>query len=163
MWNTCLAKAAVELCMKSLFDKPAYEEIVNRLENLNPDSQRQWGKMDVAQMLAHLQQAFKVPLSERPMPRMFLGRLIGVFIKSKLYNDSPWSKGLPTAPEFIIKDTRNFEKEKQQLTELVSRFYKLGPDKVGNFPHPFFGSFSKEQWGKSMYKHLDHHLRQFGV
>ena len=149
--------------MKSLFDKPTYEEVINRLNKLTPQSQRQWGKMDAAQMLAHCKAAFMVPLSETKLPRMFIGRLLGWAIKKKLYNDDPWKQNLPTAPNFIIKEQRNFETEKQQLTELINAFYTKGPDKVGNFPHPMFGTYTKEQWGKSMYKHLDHHLTQFGV
>lgn len=149
--------------MKSLFDTATYNEVIERFNSLTPQSPRQWGKMDVAQMLAHLQAAFKVPLSDKPLPRMFIGRLLGWMMKSKLYDEKPWGKSLPTAPDFIIKDQRNFEQEKQQVIEMITKFYQLGPDKVGNFPHPFFGSFTKEQWGQSMYKHLDHHLHQFAV
>jgi hypothetical protein len=149
--------------MKNLFDTTTYNEVMQRLSSLTPQSQRQWGKMDVAQMLAHNKEAFKVPLSDHPMPRMFIGRLLSWMMKSKMYDDKPWSKNLPTSPDFVIKDQRNFEIEKQQLIELVNKFYQSGPDKVGNFPHPFFGSFTKEQWGQSMYKHLDHHLHQFAV
>src|SRR5438128_776049 len=122
--------------MKSLFDKSVYEEVISRLDNLHSQSQRKWGKMEVAQMLAHCKAAFMVPLSEQK---------------------------LPTAPQFLVKDQRSFETEKQQLAGLIEDFYTKGPDKVGNFPHPFFGTYTKEQWGKSMYKHLDHHLTQFGV
>ena len=149
--------------MKSLFDTATYNEVMQRINSLSPESQRQWGKMDVAQMLAHLKQAFKVPLSDQPVPRMFIGRLLGWMMKSKLYDDTPWGKNVPTSPDFLIKDQRNFETEKQQLVELITKFYQSGPDKVGNFPHPFFGSLTKEQWGKGMYKHLDHHLHQFAV
>jgi Protein of unknown function (DUF1569) len=149
--------------MKNLFEKPTCDEIISRLNTLTPQSQRQWGKMDAAQMLAHCKAAFMVPLSETKLPRMFIGRLLGWAIKKKLYNDEPWKQNLPTAPQFIIKDQRNFETEKQQLTELIKAFYTKGPDKAGNFPHPFFGTYTKEQWGKSMYKHLDHHLTQFGA
>jgi hypothetical protein len=148
--------------MKNLFDKDVHTEIVQRMSTLNPDSQRKWGKMNVAQMLAHCKEAFKVPLSDKKMPRMFLGLLVGWMIKSKLYNESPWKQNLPTAPNFIIKDERDFEKEKQELTDLINRFYHGGPEKVGLFPHPMFGTFTKEQWGQAMYKHLDHHFRQFG-
>ena len=151
------------IVMKSLFDTATYDEVMLRLNTLAPQSQRQWGKMDVAQMLAHTKEAFKVPLTDKPLPKMFIGRLLGWMMKSKLYDDKPWGKNLPTSPDFIIKDQRNFETEKQQLIELVERFYQNGPDNTGNFPHPFFGMFTKEQWGKSMYKHLDHHLRQFNV
>jgi Protein of unknown function (DUF1569) len=149
--------------MKNLFDAGVYNEITERINKLTPQSQRQWGKMNVAQMLAHCKEAFKVPLSDKKMPRMFLGLLVGWMIKAKLYNDSPWKRNLPTAPNFIIKDERDFEKEKKELTSLINQFYNGGPGNVGKFPHPMFGSFTPEQWGKSMYKHLDHHFQQFGV
>lgn len=149
--------------MKNLFDKNCFEQIITRLSNLSADSERQWGKMNVAQMLAHCKEAFKVPLSEKKMPRMFIGVLIGWAFKNKLYNDSPWTKNLPTAPKFIIKDKRDFETEKKELMNLLIQFNKGGAEKVGRFPHPMFGSFTTEQWGKSMYKHMDHHLKQFAV
>lgn len=149
--------------MKNLFDKDAYTEITNRINALTPQTQRQWGKMSVSQMLAHCKEAFKVPLSDKKMPRMFIGLLLGWAIKKKLYNDEPWKKNLPTAPNFIIKDERDFEKEKQELIGLINQFHNSGPGKVGRFPHPMFGTYTPEQWGQSMYKHLDHHLTQFGV
>lgn len=149
--------------MKNLFDPQVFNEINGRIGLLTPQTQRQWGKMDVAQMLAHCKEAFKVPLSPEPLPRMFVGRLIGWLMKAKLYNDSPWAKNLPTAPNFLIKDSRNFETEKKQLLELVRTFHHAGPDGISKYPHPFFGSFTPEQWGMSMYKHIDHHLQQFGV
>ncbi|UAY52150.1 DUF1569 domain-containing protein [Ferruginibacter albus] len=149
--------------MKSLFDNSTYTEIKERLNKLSEQSPRQWGKMDVAQMMAHCIEAFKIPLSDLAYPRMILGRVIGFMFKSQLYNDKVWKQGLPTSPDFIIKDQRNFTEEKQQLITLVDKFYSAGPMKAGNHPHPFFGKFTKEQWGQMMYKHLDHHLRQFGV
>lgn len=149
--------------MKSLFDKSTYDEITQRLNSLSLASQRQWGKMNVAQMLAHCKAAFAVPLSDKKMPRSFLGLMVGWMIKAKLYNDSPWKKNLPTAPNFIIKGERDFEKEKQELFGLINQFYNGGPANVGKFPHPMFGTYTPEQWGQSMYKHLDHHLRQFGA
>lgn len=149
--------------MKNLFEKDTYDEITRRMDALHADSQRQWGKMNVAQMPAHCKEAFRVPLSETKMPRSIMGLLLGWAFKSKLYNDDPWKKNLPTAPNFIIKDERTFEKEKEELAGMISQFYNGGADKVGKFPHPMFGSFTSDQWGKAMYKHLDHHLKQFGV
>ncbi len=148
--------------MKSLFDADAYHEMVTRINHLSENSQRQWGKMDVSQMMAHCCQAFKVPLSNTAYPRMFMGYVFGWMMKSKLYNDVPYSHNLPTAPDFLIRDERNFAKEKESLLSLVDRFHKHGKETAGKFPHPFFGTFTAEQWGMSMYKHLDHHLRQFG-
>lgn len=149
--------------MKSLFDKDTYDEIMNRINSLTPESQRGWGKMDVSQMLAHCKEAFKVPLNDIKMPRMFMGRILGWMIKSKLYSEDPWKQNLPTAPNFLIKDQRVFDAEKKELTDLIDQFYTRGHGNVGRFPHPFFGNFTQEQWGKSMYKHLDHHLIQFGA
>ncbi len=149
--------------MKSLFDHPVYNEIITRLDQLKPGAEAQWGKMNVAQMLAHCKEAFKVPLSEKKLPRMFMGILLGWMMKSKLYNDTPWGKNLPTAPNFLIKDERNFLAEKQGLIALIRQFYQAGPGGITKYPHPFFGKLTPEQWGKSMYKHLDHHLKQFAV
>jgi len=149
--------------MKNLFDKDSYGEISRRINSLTPASQRLWGKMEVAQMLAHCKEAFKVPLSDKKIPRMFIGYLLGWMMRSKLYNETPWGKNLPTAPNFLIKDGRDFNTEKNGLMELITKFNRLGPGNVGKFPHPFFGKLTQEQWGKSMYKHLDHHLSQFGV
>lgn len=149
--------------MKTLFDTETYNETIQRLNNLTPETQRKWGKMDVAQMLAHNVGTFKVPLSKKEIPRIFLGRLLGWIIKSKLYNDVPWKQNLPTSPDFIIKDQRIFDSEKAKLLELIEAFHKAGPDGISKFPHPFFGNFTPDQWGKSMYKHLDHHFQQFGV
>lgn len=149
--------------MQSLFDADTYNSIIERMNKLSPNTERQWGKMNVAQMLAHCKEAFKVPLSEKPMPRMLLGILLGWAFKSKLYSDEPWKKNLPTAPNFIIKNEREFNKEKQELMEMVHQFYTKGAKEAGKFPHPMFGKLTTEQWGQSMYKHLDHHLQQFGV
>ena len=138
--------------MKSLFDKSTYDEVISRINNLSTTSQRQWGKMEVSQMLAHCKEAFKVPLSETKMPRIFMGRMLSWMFKSKLYNEAPWKKILPTAPNFLIRDQRNFDTEKKELSDLITEFYTKGSGSVGKFPHPFFGSFTQEQWGKSMYK-----------
>ncbi len=149
--------------MQSLFDLTVYNNIVDRINKLTPQSRAQWGKMNVAQMLAHCKEAFKVPLSEKEIPRIFLGRLIGWAIKSKLYNEEPWKKNLPTDPNFLIKDERIFLDEKKELLDLVNKFYLSGMGGISKYPHPFFGALTPGQWGKSMYKHLDHHLCQFAV
>lgn len=149
--------------MQSLYDLTTYNDVVARLNKLTPDTIPGWGKMNVSQMLAHCKEAFRVPLSEHKMPRAFVGRLLGWMVKSKLYNDVPWGKNLPTSPAFRITDEREFHKEKQELLELVNQFYTKGPTGTGRFPHPFFGKYTPDQWGKAMFKHIDHHLKQFGV
>ena len=161
MLNICSVKKIVVI--KNLFDNAAYEEIISRLNKLSIQSQRQWGKMEVAQMLAHSKEAFKVPLSETSLKRSIIGLLLGGMIKNKLHNDIPWKKNLPTAPQFIVKDSRNFEIEKAELLSLINKFHKSTPSSIEKIVHPMFGKFTGEQWGRAMYKHLDHHLTQFGV
>lgn len=149
--------------MKNLFDTASYNEIMQRLSSLAPASERQWGKMSVAQMLAHCKEAFRVPLSEKSPPKIFPLYLIGWMVKKQLYDDKPWKQSLPTSPNFKIKDERDFEIEKAELTALVSRFHQTNPAAIEKIVHPVFGKYTGQQWGQSMYKHLDHHLRQFGV
>ena len=147
--------------MQSLFNASTYNETIDRIHNLSPDLPAQWGKMNVAQMCAHCKEAFKVPLSEKPYSRILMGLLLGWMIKSKLYNEEPWKKNLPTS--FLIKGERDFKTERQNLMDLINKFYTAGPMGISQYPHPFFGKITPEQWGKAMYKHLDHHLQQFGV
>lgn len=149
--------------MQNLFETHVYNEVLDRMDKLTHHSERNWGKMEVAQMLAHCKAAFSVPLSEKPMKRSMLGILVGWAVKSQLYNDKPWKQSMPTSPNFVIKDKRSFDIEKNGLQELVHEFYNRGPEKTCLYPHPMFGAFTKEQWGQAMYKHLDHHFRQFGV
>jgi hypothetical protein len=149
--------------MKNLLDKEVYNELTARIQKLEPTSNAQWGKMNVAQMMAHVSEAYKVPLSDKPMPRMLIGRLIGWAFKPVLYNDKPWKQNLPTAPNFIIKDERDFNKEQLNLLNLVDTFHTAVAENIGRYPHPMFGKFTTAQWGMAMYKHLNHHLVQFGV
>ncbi|RIA10530.1 uncharacterized protein DUF1569 [Flavobacteriaceae bacterium MAR_2010_72] len=148
--------------MKSLFVTDDYNEILNRINALDEQSQPQWGKMDVAQMLAHCCEPLKVPLEKLTLKKPnAIMRLLFSFFKDSLYNDKPWKHGLPTSKEYKIVDNRIFLDEKNKLVELIHEFYsKKGQDSWP--PHPFCGHFTAEQWGKMQYKHLDHHLKQFG-
>lgn len=149
--------------MKSLFEKEAAKEILQRIDKLNASSQRQWGKMDVAQMLAHCSATLKVATGDKSPPRMFIGKIVGSFFKSSFYDDKPLTKNGPTDKSFIISDLRDFEKEKANLKEIIERFANGGAEKCTIHPHSFFGKLTPGQWSMGMYKHLDHHLRQFGA
>ncbi len=149
--------------MKNLLHKLAYEELNSRIQQLHPASNALWGKMNVAQMLAHLQEPLKAALSTQPVPRTFMGRIVSLFFKKKMYDDTPWKQNLPTSPAFVFKDERDFDTEKKNLQQKIYAFYTAGEAGIGNFSHPMFGKFTKEQWGMSAYKHIDHHLTQFAV
>jgi hypothetical protein len=149
--------------MKNLFQPEVIEEIKERIEHLKPSSERQWGKMEVAQMLAHCSASMEVAVGEKHPPRMFVGRIFGPFVKSVFSNDKPLRKNTPTDKSFLVIDQRNFQKEKSRLLELIDKFASGGAEKVTKHPHSFFGKLTPTEWSTGMYKHLDHHLRQFGV
>jgi hypothetical protein len=149
--------------MKSLYDPAAVEEIKQRLATLTPASERLWGKMNAPQMLAHCSIAMDMAQGHLTPPRSFIGRLIGPLFKSVYSNDKPWSKGNPTAPSLIINDTRDLDAERATLIAKIERFRDGGPAACTKEPHCFFGNMTAEEWGKGMYKHLDHHLRQFNA
>ncbi|MXV52377.1 DUF1569 domain-containing protein [Pedobacter sp. HMF7647] len=147
--------------MKSIYNPADNADMINRIQNLTIDSQALWGKMNVSQMLAHCQQPVKVSFGELNLKGGLLGFLFGKMAKKKLMSDQPLSKGLPTVKQFVIKHTPDFETEKQELIKQVSR-YSNGQDQITKLPHPFFGKLTLEEWDKLQWKHLDHHLRQFG-
>lgn len=147
--------------MKSLLEKDAYEEIKNRIEKLNENSERLWGKMTVGQMAWHCQYPLKLAIKNKENNSKG-NWFIKTFFKKSLYNDKPYRKNLPTAPQLKAKEPKEFNPEAKVLQSLVKEFNALNSrDKW--YPHPAFGTFTKEQWGQMQYKHLDHHLRQFGV
>ena len=150
--------------MKNLFEESRVEEIKERLKKLGADSQRLWGKMNAAQMLAHCSEAMKMALGDIRPPRMLFGRMLGLIIKPlALRNDEPMHKNSPTVKGLMVQDERNFETEREQLYKLIDRFAKGKTQGLTNHPHSFFGRLTSEQWAILMHKHLDHHLRQFGV
>jgi len=147
--------------MKSFFEEGVYEEIQGRLEKISESTEAHWGKMNVAQMMHHCQIPLNIALNKNHY-NLKPNWLIQLLFKKSMYSDKPWKKNLPTAKGFAIKEEKNFKDEKSQLMTLIDELHSLKDQ--GTWPdHPTFGKLSKEQWGKMQYKHLDHHLRQFGA
>jgi len=149
--------------MKNLFERETVEEIISRIDKLQPASQRQWGKMDAAQMMAHCSAAMDMASGQLNLPRAFIGRLLGPFVKPIYTNEKPFSKNNPTAKELVFSNERDFLREQQQLREKIRKFHEGGEAQCTRHPHPFFGALTPQEWSRGMYKHLDHHLRQFGA
>jgi hypothetical protein len=149
--------------MENIYTQLHTAEILNRIENLSPNSKPQWGTMNVAQMLAHCSSFQDIALGNSFPPRDWLGRLIGRFVKPIFYNDKPLPPNMSTISTILILDDKDFETEKEKLKQKILTFQSNGPEKCSPHPHPFFGKFTPEQWGIGIYKHLDHHLRQFRV
>ena len=148
--------------MENLLSPNTAQRIVERIEALRPNAQPLWGKMNVAQMLAHCQVGFQTYFGEKKIKRSLIGVLFGGMVKKKMLTEKPWSHNLPTAKEFIVADNRDFEREKSSLVQQIQRFVSSAKT-VTPEVHPFFGKMSVEEWGRLAYKHTDHHLQQFGV
>lgn len=150
--------------MKSLFEPDAHKHVLGRIENLTESTQPLWGKMEVGQMLKHTQIPFEIVLGKYQMlgnPGIFM-KLMYKSFKSSMYNDKLWRHNLKTPTQFLVTDPMVFAIEKDNLIALINEFAPLRFKT--NWPiHPYFGEFSTEQRGKMQHKHLDHHLRQFGV
>ena len=150
--------------MKSLFEAARVEEIKKRMAQLRPDSERQWGKMNPAQALAHCSAAIGMAVGETRPPRILIGRLLGRLAKkSVIVNGEPMRRNSMTDKSVLVTDERDFEVERQRLRESIDHFAAGGPGVCTNHPHFFFGPLTPVEWAALMYQHLDHHLRQFGV
>ena len=149
--------------MKTLFESADREALLGRLDVLKPDSQRQWGKMNPAQALCHCAIAMEAGTGIRPMKQKLIGKILMPFFKKSLLGEKPWSRNSPTDPSFIVADERDFAAERSRLKGLIQQFVDRGPSAAAHETHAFFGKLTGEQWGELMYKHIDHHMQQFGV
>jgi hypothetical protein len=150
--------------MRSLYDPERVQEIHDRAARLTPDSARDWGTMTVSQGLEHMAKSLRMAVGEDRTPRLFVGRLLGGLVKNLvLRDDKPMHRNSPTAPSLVVKGNPDFETQRTAVLALVDRFQAAGPRGCTTHPHPFFGKLTPEEWGTLVHKHLDHHLRQFGV
>ena len=147
--------------MKSIFESTSCQEILDRIDQLNPNALPKWGKMSVEQMLWHCQGPLNIILEKHDY-KLKPNWLVKTFFKKSLYNDKPWRKSLPTTPVFKATENKDFNSEKVKLLNLINELHEQ-KDKEQWQAHPIFGHFTKAQWGQMQYKHLDHHLNQFGV
>ncbi|HEY1895214.1 MAG TPA: DUF1569 domain-containing protein [Terracidiphilus sp.] len=150
--------------MKNLFEPSTAAEVKQRLEHLGPESQRQWGKMTAPQAMAHCSAAMQWAVGDTSAPRVFIGRIIGSMVKPMLLgDDKPMRRNAPTAKTLVMAHECDLARERERLRELIDRFAAAGPQGCTKNPHSFFGRLTPQEWATLMYKHLDHHLRQFGV
>jgi hypothetical protein len=153
--------------MKNLFDPAVGEDIKQRVMRLRPDSERRWGKLPVAPVLAHCTSGLQMAMGViNPRRAPFPGNVIGRLIKPLVFgNDKPIRRNSPSAPELFTADPTpcEFERERDQLIEAINRFVSKGEACCSRHPHPFFGSLKPHQGAILMYKHIDHHLLQFGA
>jgi hypothetical protein len=150
--------------MKNLFERATVEEVKERIGRLGPGNVRQWGKMNAAQAMAHCSTTMEWAVGDRNEPRILAGRLFGAIAKSRVLRDeTPMARNMPTAKSLVVADDRELAQERQRLCALIDRFCAGGAKDCTKHPHTFFGPLKPEEWAQLMYKHVDHHLRQFGA
>jgi len=151
--------------MKNIFDQSFSDEIIDRINRLTPNTQHLWGKMSVSQMLAHCNVTYELVYDEdkHPKPKGLMKFIIKLMAKDMVTNEKPFKKSINTAPFFIVKDDKDFEVEKERLINFIIKTQQLGEAYFDGKESHSFDVLNKTQWNNMFYKHLDHHLKQFGV
>ena len=147
--------------MKSIFDKTTKEEVLERINTLTENSNAQWGKMTVVQMVKHCTLFDEMVLGKTKYKRLLIGRLFGkMALKKNLQNDAPLQRNTPTLREFRVKEGGDLPAEITKWRTLLGEYEHFSNHDI---VHPFFGKMTEEEIGYLTYKHCDHHLRQFNA
>jgi hypothetical protein len=151
--------------LANFFDKTVNDEIIARINILTPESKALRGKMSVAQMLAHCCVSFEYGFEpeKHKRPNRLMRQIITLFAKNMVVSDTPFPKNGRTSPDMIITDERNFATEQARLVNFVSKVQVQGADVYDGLESHAFGKLTRQEWSNLFYKHLDHHLKQFGV
>lgn len=150
--------------MKNIFKEEVVNEVNNRIHSLQPKQQATWGKMSVAQMLAHCNVTYEMIYENKhAKPNAFVKFLLKLMVKNTVVTEKPYKKGSPTASSFIVRDDRDFETEKNHLINHIKKTQQLGEAHFDKKESHSFGVLTVTEWNNMFYKHLDHHLSQFAV
>ena len=142
-----------------LHDPGAHAAIRKRVESLTPQSQRRWGKMTIGQMLHHANLVLAESLGEYKGVRNIKG-FPKTWVRWMILN-GPWGKGAPTRPDMVVNDPYDFDAEKTRMLEMLDR--AAGKSMTAEWPDSANFPMTGRHWSQLNWRHLDHHLRQFGV
>jgi hypothetical protein len=150
--------------VKNIFDLAVVNELIERIQKLQANTMPKWGTMSADQMLAHCNVSYEMAFENKhKKPTGILKLLLKLLVKKGVVNETPYKHSLKTAPAFIIKGTKNFEEEKQRLLNYITKTQELGENFFDNKESHSFGALNKFEWNNMFYKHLNHHLSQFGA
>jgi len=150
--------------MNNIFDIKTTSKLIQRIEHLTTTSKAIWGKMSVAQMLAHSCVSYEMVFENKyPKPGKFKVLLLKTLVKPFVVGDKPYKTNSRTAPEFLMDTEKDFEVEKNRLIAFINKTQTAGSAYFENRESHSFGVLTIAEWNTLFYKHLDHHLRQFGV
>ena len=150
--------------LPNIFLPETTTEFIRRINRLTGNETPLWGKMNVGQMFSHCSLPYQQILGENTdRPPLIMRMLMQRFFRKSMTNDQPYKKNLPTGPTFIRTGTHDVSEERQRLISYVESIERLGPEGLASIPSLSLGKLSAAEWSNMLYKHLDHHLRQFGV
>jgi hypothetical protein len=150
--------------MKNLFTEKDTQETLKRIDSLAENSKPNWGKMSVGQMLSHCSVTYEMVFTDKhKKPNLFLKLILKTFIKKAVVSEKPYPKNGKTSPQFLITDKKDFLKEKEPLKNYMKQTQKLGESYFEGKESNSFGKLTAAEWNAMFYKHLNHHLTQFGV
>ena len=150
--------------LPNIFNKDVTDKLIDRINNLTPDTSPLWGKMTVDQMLAHCNVPYEMAFTEKhPRPNGLQRFFIKLFAKNIVVSEKPYKKNSRTAPAFLMTGKKDFESEKSRLIDYLRKTHELGESHFDQKESLSFGPLSIREWSNLFYKHLDHHLTQFGV
>lgn len=152
------------MALPNIFTREETDKIIERINKLPAAAQPNWGTMSVAQMLAHCNVTYEMIYDNiHKKPNAFLKFILKFMVKNKVVGETSYKRNSRTAPQFIIKETKDVNVEKQRLVDYLNKTQQLGEAYFDNKESHSFGSLNKTEWNNMLYKHLNHHLTQFGV
>jgi hypothetical protein len=152
--------------MKTLANAEDREQILRRLAAIGPESQRRWGKMSVAEMVCHLNDALRISMGDKQAGSVSNWFSRSVFKWAGLWIPTRWPHGVKTVPECDAQlggtKPAAMDADLKELRESLARFTRR-PREYDLQAHPIFGPMNEKEWMRWGYLHMDHHLRQFGA
>jgi len=150
--------------MKNIFNQEVTEEIIERINKLENSTQSVWGKMTVGQMLAHCNVTYEMVYENKhSKPKAFMKFILKAMVKKTVVGETPYKHNSRTAPQFLMTDSKDFLNERQRLINFIKMTQEKGDRYFDGKESHSFGPLKKTEWNNMFYKHLDHHLCQFGV
>jgi len=153
------------MAIPSIYTPNTLTDLKARINNLTPNTERLWGTMTVNQMLEHCCRVMRVALGEEDIKASFLLKIFGPMIRKSIVDpNKKFAKDGPTLEQYKVGSLQpEFEQSKAQLITYLEKYAGLGAAFTHKKKHPVFGVMTSEEWSIACFKHLDHHLRQFGV
>ncbi len=154
--------------MQNIFDRSICDQHIARINKLTTTTKPQWGKMNAAQMLAHVSKPYEMVCdpnygATHKRPNAVVRFLLKRFLKPIVVGPKPYAKNSRTAPDFIVADERVLETERKRIIDHINQVQAWGTKHFEGKDNHSFGVMTAQEWNNLFAKHMEHHLGQFGV